>query len=92
MLASGVVLTGGTSLLPGIVELAEDVFLRPARVGWPGYSGALADVVRNPRFATVMGLLVEAHAQQLRGRKLVAQTGSMKQTFRRMKEWIVGNF
>jgi cell division protein FtsA len=92
MLASGVVLTGGTSLLPGIVELAEDVFLRPARVGWPGYRGALADVVRNPRFATVMGLLAEAHAQQLRGRKLVAQTGSLKQTFRRMKEWIVGNF
>src|ERR1700730_6541461 len=92
MLASGVVLTGGTALLPGIVELAEDVFLRPARVGWPGYAGALADVVRNPRFATVMGLLAEAHAQQLRGRKLVAQTGSMKQTFRRMKEWIVGNF
>jgi len=92
MLASGIVLTGGTSLLPGIVELAEDVFLRPARVGWPGYNGALADVVRNPRFATVMGLLVEAHAQQLRGRKLVAQTGSVKQTFRRMKEWIVGNF
>jgi len=92
MLASGVVLTGGTALLPGIVELAEDVFLRPARVGWPGYNGALADVVRNPRFATVMGLLVEAHAQRMRGRKLVAQTGSVKQTFRRMKEWIVGNF
>jgi len=92
MLASGIVLTGGTSLLPGMVELAEDVFLRPARVGWPGYAGALADVVRNPRFATVMGLLAEAHAQRLRGRKLVAQTGSMKQTIRRMKEWIVGNF
>jgi cell division protein FtsA len=92
MLASGIVLTGGTSLLPGIVELAEDVFLRPARVGWPGYNGALADVVRNPRFATVMGLLVEAHAQRLRGRKLVAQSGSLRQTLRRMKEWIVGNF
>ena len=92
MLASGIVLTGGTALLPGIVELAEDVFLRPARVGWPSYSGALADVVRNPRFATVMGLLAEAHAQRVRGRKLVAQSGSVKQTLRRMKEWIVGNF
>jgi cell division protein FtsA len=92
MLAGGVVLTGGTALLSGIVELAEDVFLRPARVGWPGYAGPLADVVRNPRFATVMGLLAEAHAQRLRGRKLVAQSGSMKQTLRRMKEWIVGNF
>jgi cell division protein FtsA len=92
MLASGVVLTGGTALLGGIAELAEDVFLRPARVGWPAYSGPLADVVRNPRYATVMGLLAEAHAQRLRGRKLVAQTGSARQMLRRMKEWIVGNF
>lgn len=92
LLASGVVLTGGTALLPGIAELAEDVFLRPARVGWPSYSGPLADVVRNPRFATAMGLLAEAHAQRLSRRKLVAQTGSAKQMLRRMKEWIVGNF
>jgi len=92
MLASGVVLTGGTALLGGIVELAEDVFLKPARVGWPAYTGPLADVVRNPRYATVMGLLAEAHAQRLRGQKRVAQSGTMKQTFRRMKEWIVGNF
>ena len=91
-LASGVVLTGGTSLLPGIAELAEDVFLRPARTGWPTYSGPLADVVRNPRYATVMGLLVEAHAQRQRGRRLVAQSGSLKGAVRRMREWIVGNF
>ena len=69
MLASGVVLTGGTSLLPGITELAEDVFLRPARTGRPLYDGALADGVRTPRCATVMGLVQEAHAQHLRGRR-----------------------
>jgi len=91
-LAGGIVLTGGTSLLPGIAELAEDVFLRPARTGWPSYTGPLADVVRNPRYATVMGLLAEAHAQRQRGRKLVAQSGSLKGIVRRMKEWIVGNF
>jgi len=91
-LAGGIVLTGGTSLLPGITELAEDVFLRPARTGWPSYSGPLADVVRNPRYATVMGLLVEAYAQRQRGRRLVAQSGSLKGAVRRMKEWIVGNF
>jgi cell division protein FtsA len=92
LLSSGVVLTGGTSLLPGIGELAEDVFLKPARIGWPHYDAALADVVRNPRFATVMGLLIEAHSQRLRGRKVAAQTGSFRQTLKRMKEWIVGNF
>jgi cell division protein FtsA len=92
LISSGIVLTGGTSLLPGIGELAEDVFLKPARIGWPTYDRALADVARNPRFATVMGLLTEAHLQRLRGRKVAAQVGSFKQTLKRMKEWIVGNF
>jgi cell division protein FtsA len=92
LLSAGVVLTGGTSLLPGIGELAEDVFLKPARIGWPNYDAALADVVRNPRFATVMGLLIEAHTQRLRGRRVAAQTGTFRQTLRRMREWIVGNF
>jgi cell division protein FtsA len=91
-LASGIVLTGGTSMLPGIAELAEDVFLRPARTGWPAYAGPLADVVRNPRYATVMGLLVEAYAQRQRGRKAVARAGALKGTMGRIKEWIVGNF
>jgi cell division protein FtsA len=92
MLSSGIVLTGGTSLLPGMGELAEDVFLKPARIGWPTYDGTLSDVVKNPRYATVMGLLIEAHSQRLRGRKVAAQTGSFKATLKRMKEWIVGNF
>ena len=92
MLSSGIVLTGGTALLPGVGELAEDVFLKPARVGWPGYQGPLADVIRNPRFATVVGLLVEAQSQRQRGRRAAAQTGSFGQTLRRMREWIVGNF
>ena len=48
--------------------------------------------MRSPRFATVMGLLTEAYSQRLRGRKVAAQTGSFKQTVKRMKEWIVGNF
>ncbi len=92
LISSGIVLTGGSSLLPGVGELAEDVFLKPARIGRPTYDGALADVARNPRFATVMGLLVEAHSQRLRGRKAAAQTGSFRQTLQRMREWIVGNF
>jgi cell division protein FtsA len=72
--------------------LAEDVFLKQARVVWPSYEGALADVMRTPRYATVMGLLAEAHQQRVRGRKVAAQSGSFRQTVKRMKEWIVGNF
>ena len=68
LLASGVVLTGGSAQLPGMVELAEDVFLKPVRVAVPEYEGSLADVMRNPRFSTVMGLLQEARMQRVRGR------------------------
>jgi cell division protein FtsA len=91
-LASGIVLTGGTALMPGMTELAEDVFLRPARTGMPVYTGALADVVRGPRFATVMGLLAEAHAMHSRGKVESRQGGSVKGLVKRVKEWIVGNF
>ncbi|MCO5101748.1 MAG: cell division protein FtsA [Burkholderiaceae bacterium] len=92
LLSSGVVLTGGTSLLPGMVELAEDIFLKPVRIGMPAYTGGLADVVRSPRYSTAVGLLEEARAQRLRGRKVAEQSGSFKETLRRMKEWFLGNF
>jgi cell division protein FtsA len=89
LLASGVVLTGGTAMMPGIVELAEDVFLKPVRVAVPAYEGSLADVMRNPRFSTVMGLLIEARMQKARGRKVAQQTGSFKSVLARMREWFM---
>ncbi|NOL49232.1 cell division protein FtsA [Pelistega europaea] len=58
-----IVLTGGGSLLPGIADLAEEVFQIPAKVGRPLYYGSLADVVAQPQFATVMGLLLQARLQ-----------------------------
>ncbi|GAA4342552.1 cell division protein FtsA [Pigmentiphaga soli] len=92
LLSSGIVLTGGTSQMPGMVELAEDIFLKPVRLGVPEYVGSLADVVRSPRFSTVMGLLSEARLQRVRGRKVAQQTGNVKQVFARMKEWFMGSF
>ncbi|TAM90006.1 MAG: cell division protein FtsA [Candidimonas sp.] len=89
LLASGVVLTGGTALMPGIVELAEDVFLKPVRVGVPNYEGSLADVMRNPRFSTAIGLLSEARLQRARGRKVAQQKGSVKTLLTRMREWFM---
>jgi len=92
LLSSGIVITGGCGLMPGMVELAEDIFLKPVRLGVPSYSGGLADVVRTPRYATAIGLLEEARAQRARGRKAAEQSGSFKETIRRMKDWFVGNF
>jgi len=71
------------------VELAEDVFLKPVRVAVPMYEGSLSDVMRNPRFATVMGLLTEARMQRARGRKVAQQKGAVKSILARMKEWFM---
>ena len=92
VLSSGIVLTGGSAMMPGMTELAEDIFLKPARLGTPEYSGQLADVVRSPRYSTVLGLLQEAKKQYLRGYIVTRQEGSVKAVWQRMKEWFLGNF
>jgi cell division protein FtsA len=91
LLSSGVVLTGGSSVMRGMVELGEEIFHMPVRLGIPRYSGSLSDVVRSPRYATGVGLLLEGVVQTQRG--LVArQGGSFKQVLRRMREWFQRNF
>ncbi len=92
MLSSGIVLTGGSCVMPGMVELGEDIFLKPVRRGIPKYSSALADMVAQPRAATVMGLLEEARMARLRGFKVAQKNGSMKTAFSQVKDWFVGNF
>ena len=92
MLSSGIVLTGGSSVMPGMVELGEDIFLKPVRRGLPKYNSALADMVSQPRAATVMGLLEEARLARLRGFRVAQKSGSVKTTFGRFRDFIVGNF
>ena len=91
VLSSGIVLTGGSAVMPGMIDLGEEVFHMPVRLGIPKYHGALADVVQNPRFATACGLLLEAQAQKKRGMK-VRETRDVKQLFGRMKSWFEKNF
>jgi cell division protein FtsA len=75
-----------------MVELGEDIFLKPVRRGNPTYSGALHDMVANPRSATVMGLLEEARLGRSRGLRASQQAGSVKTLVRRVKDWFLGNF
>jgi cell division protein FtsA len=91
LLSSGVVLTGGSSVMQGMVELGEEIFHMPVRVGLPRYAGGLADVVRNPRYATAVGLLLEG-VQQVRQGHLARQDGSVRAVFGRMREWFQRNF
>ena len=92
LLSSGVVITGGSSVMQGMVELGEEIFHMPMRVGQPNYSGGLAEVVRHQRYSTGVGLLL-AGVQQYRGRELARmQTGAFQQVLDRMRSWFTGNF
>jgi cell division protein FtsA len=92
LLSSGVVITGGSSVMQGMVELGEEIFHMPVRVGYPAYHGALAEAVRHPRHSTGVGLLL-AGMQQLRSRELARlNAGSFRQVLERMRTWFTGNF
>ena len=92
VLSSGIVITGGSAMMPGMVELGEDIFLKPVRRGLPQYRAALADMVAQPRAATVMGLLEEARMARMRGYKVAQKNGSVQTAFSRFKDFVVGNF
>jgi cell division protein FtsA len=78
--------------MPGMVELGEDIFLKPVRKAVPLYGGPLADMVASPRAATVMGLLEEARLARTRGLKVARQGGSVRSVLGRAKDWFLGNF
>ncbi len=92
LIAAGYVLTGGSSRMEGAVELAEEVFHLPVRLGTPQYVAGLVDVVRNPIYATGVGLLL--FGRQNRG----SRGGSpgvgrgLRGVWERMKSWFQGNF
>ena len=92
VLSSGIVITGGSAVMPGMVELGEDIFLKPVRRGLPRYNSALSDMVAQARAATVMGLLEEARVGRMRGFKVSQKAGSVHTALGRVKDWFVGNF
>ena len=92
LMSSGIVITGGSSVMQGMVELGEEVFHMPVRLGLPNYQGGLAEVVRNPRFATGLGLLMSAYEQHQRNQFATLQSTSIQQVFMKMKSWFQGNF
>jgi len=92
MVPAGIVLTGGTSKMEGVMELAEEIFHMPVRVGYPQSVQGLTDIVRNPIYATGVGLLQYGlqHADDIgtgsRG------TVSGESWFERAKSWVQSNF
>jgi cell division protein FtsA len=91
LLRAGIVLTGGSATLPGMVELGEEVFHNTVKLGVPRYDGALRDIVRNPRYSTAVGLLLEGMAQRKRGLKAQGPV-TFRQTLASMRAWFGKNF
>ncbi|MGI3295751.1 cell division protein FtsA [Neisseria sp. SLRRB23] len=96
VLTSGIVLTGGTSMLSGIEELAEEVFELPVRIGIPQEMGGVSERVRTPRYSTVIGLLQAARS--LEGVHVQQQGGIVQDKeeagsglWARLKRWFENN-
>jgi len=85
---SGVVLTGGSSLTPGMVDLCEQILNLSTRIGTPSNMGGLIDIVRSPMYATGVGLLIYAYQSQASKMAVSSQKkGFMNRVKEKMKEW-----
>ena len=92
LLSSGVVITGGCSLMQGMVELGEEVFHMPVRLGIPDYNGGLAEVVRNPRYSTGVGSAPHRHATTAAAGAREAAVGIVPVGPRKNEELVPGKF
>ncbi len=90
VIPAGVVLTGGSSKMEGLIELAEEVFHMPVRLGLPKGIGGLVDVVKNPIHATGVGLLLYGQQQNFHNNSFVDESSSFNGIFSRMKRWFSG--
>jgi len=92
LIAAGVVLTGGTSKMEGVIELAEEIFHMPVRLGLPKGVNGLVDVISNPIYATGVGLLQFGQNNRGHGVAELTENSGIAGVFERMKSWFQGNF
>lgn len=95
LMAAGIVLTGGTSKMEGVIELAEEIFHMPVRLGMPQTVKGLADIVRNPIYSTGVGLLLYGMKQQQhqeRSHNPVPVKEPQITLAKRVRNWIRNNF
>ena len=92
MIAAGIVITGGSSKMEGAVELAEEIFHMPVRLGMPQYVRGLGEIVRNPIHATGVGILLYARNKGEQQSLEATAQGNFREIWGRMKTWFQGNF
>lgn len=86
-LASGVVMTGGSTLLPGMIEMAEGIFTMPVRLGVPTHVGGLIDVVSSPIYATGVGLVLYGMKRQEKNFFRIHENNLLAKVRNRMVDW-----
>lgn len=91
LIRSGVVLTGGASLLPGMKEMAEKIFKLPVRIGYPHGAKGLKDVANNPMYATGIGLVLYGN-NHITNHKFNGNGNSAASLIQRMKSWFLEVF
>ena len=91
-IASGIVITGGSSMMKGMINLGETVFNMPVRIGVPRDVDGLLQVVENPRYATGIGLLKIGRDDLEKQLNYKLNGNSVSHIFKRMKMWFQGNF
>jgi cell division protein FtsA len=92
VIAAGIVLTGGSARMEGAIDLAEEIFHVPVRLGVPQHVRGLADVVRNPIYSTAVGLLQYARENAPQPSAGPALGAGVNSVLTRMKSWFKGNF
>ena len=92
LVAAGIVLTGGTAKMEGVVELAEEIFHMPVRLATPQGVEGLNEIIRNPIYSTGTGLLVYAQKQIREGSYQRRPEAGVSGFFQRMKNWFADNF
>src|SRR5579862_4314368 len=91
-IAAGIVLTGGSARMEGAIELAEEIFHVPVRLGLPAQVKGLSDVVRNPIYSTGVGLLLYARENGASATRGAVIGGNVASMLARMRNWVKGNF
>ena len=86
-ITSGIVLTGGSSLLHGITDIAESIFDVPSRLGTPRGISGLIDVVNNPMYATGVGLVLYGAKNQPEKKFRIRDSNIFHRVMTRMKRW-----
>ena len=91
-ISSGIVITGGSSMLNGAVDLAESIFGVPVRLGLPRDIDGLLEVIENPRYATGVGLLKMGKEDKEKDINLHLDGNTITNILKKMKLWFQGNF